>query len=162
MLLTHSLHICHFLYPEDFLPPNAVWLIFFRSLLTYLAGESFPDHLVPLISGWARLGSSWALGLRSDFRFLFHSLRHTCCYCSVAKSYLTLCNPMDCSTPGFPIFSLSSRVCSNSCLLSRWCHLTISSSVISFSCPQSFPSIRVFFSEWAPRIRWPEYWSFSD
>ena len=25
-----------------------------------------------------------------------------CCY-SVAKSYLTLCNPMDCSTPGFPV-----------------------------------------------------------
>ena len=27
---------------------------------------------------------------------------HTCC-CSVAKSGLTLCDPMDCSTPGFPI-----------------------------------------------------------
>ena len=25
------------------------------------------------------------------------------CGCSVAKSHLTLCNPMDCSTPGFPI-----------------------------------------------------------
>ena len=24
-----------------------------------------------------------------------------CCYCRVAQSYLTLCNPMDCSTPGF-------------------------------------------------------------
>ena len=23
------------------------------------------------------------------------------CYCSVAKSFLTLSNPMDCSTPGF-------------------------------------------------------------
>ena len=27
----------------------------------------------------------------------------------------------------------------NSCPLSRWCHPTISSSVIPFSCPQSFP-----------------------
>ena len=27
----------------------------------------------------------------------------------------------------------------NSCPLSRWCHLTISSSVVPFSCPQSFP-----------------------
>ena len=26
-----------------------------------------------------------------------------CCCCSVAKSCLTLCNPMDCSTPGFPV-----------------------------------------------------------
>ena len=26
-----------------------------------------------------------------------------CCCCSVAKLYLTLCSPMDCSTPGFPV-----------------------------------------------------------
>ena len=33
------------------------------------------------------------------------------------------------------------RVCSNSCPLSRWCHPTISSSVIPFfSCLQSFPA----------------------
>ena len=36
--------------------------------------------------------------------------------------------------------SLSPRVCSNSCPLSRWYHPTISSSVTPFSsCPQSFP-----------------------
>ena len=27
----------------------------------------------------------------------------TCCCCSVAKSCLTLCDPMDCSMPGFPV-----------------------------------------------------------
>ena len=26
-----------------------------------------------------------------------------CCCCSVAQSYLTLCSPMDCSTPGFSV-----------------------------------------------------------
>ena len=31
-------------------------------------------------------------------------------------------------------------VYANSCPLSRWCHPTISSSVIPFSCPQSFPA----------------------
>ena len=37
--------------------------------------------------------------------------------------------------------SLSPRVCSNSCPLSRWCYLTISSSVGPFSsCLQSFPT----------------------
>ena len=37
--------------------------------------------------------------------------------------------------------SLSLRVCSDSCLLSRWCHPIISSSVVPFSsCPQSFPA----------------------
>ena len=40
-----------------------------------------------------------------------------------------------------PCPSLSSRVCSNSCPLNRWCHPTNSSSVIPFSsCPQSFPA----------------------
>ena len=28
---------------------------------------------------------------------------HDICYCSVAKLWLTLCDPMDCSTPGFPV-----------------------------------------------------------
>ena len=40
-----------------------------------------------------------------------------------------------------PCPSLSPRLCSNSCPLSEWCHLTISSSVAHFfSCPQSFPA----------------------
>ena len=40
-----------------------------------------------------------------------------------------------------PCPSLSLRVCSDSCSLSPWCHLTISSSVTLFpSCPQSFPA----------------------
>ena len=40
-----------------------------------------------------------------------------------------------------PCPSPTSEACSNSCPLSRWCHPTISSSVISFSsCLQSFPA----------------------
>ena len=40
-----------------------------------------------------------------------------------------------------PCLSPTAGVCSNSCPLSRWCHPTISSSVISFSsCLQSFPA----------------------
>ena len=40
-----------------------------------------------------------------------------------------------------PCPSPTLRVYSNSCPLNRWCHPTISSSVIPFSsCPQSFPS----------------------
>ena len=49
----------------------------------------------------------------------------------------------------------------NPCPLSRWCHPTISSSVIPFSCPQSFPASRSFPMSQALRIRWPKYWSFS-
>ena len=58
--------------------------------------------------------------------------------------------------------SSSPRVCSNSCPLSRWCHPTISSSVIPFSsCFQSFPTSGSFFNESALHIRQPKYWSFS-
>ena len=40
-----------------------------------------------------------------------------------------------------PYPSPASRVCSNSCPSSRWCHPTISSSVVPFSsCLQSFPA----------------------
>ena len=39
----------------------------------------------------------------------------------------------------FPCPSSSPGACSNSCPLSRWCHPTISSSVITFSCLQPFP-----------------------
>ena len=27
----------------------------------------------------------------------------SCCFCSVVKSSPALCDPMDCSTPGFPV-----------------------------------------------------------
>ena len=42
--------------------------------------------------------------------------------------------------------SLSPRVCSDSCLLSQWCHPTISSSAACFSfCLQSFPAPESFW-----------------
>ena len=48
---------------------------------------------------------------------------------------------MDCSTPGSPCPSLSPRACSDSCPLSQWCSLVISSSATHFSfCFQSSPA----------------------
>ena len=76
--------------------------------------------------------------------------------CSVAKLCLILCNPMDCSMPGFPV-PLSPRVCSDSCPLSQWCHPTISSRCPLLFLPSIFPSIRVFSNELALHIRWPKY-----
>ena len=52
----------------------------------------------------------------------------------------------------------------NSCPSHRWCHWTISSSVVPFSSSlQSFPAPlpRVFSNESVLCIRWPKYWSFS-
>ena len=48
-----------------------------------------------------------------------------------------------------PCPSLSPRVCSNSCPLSRWCHPTISSSAVPFSSShQSFPASGSFPVSW--------------
>ena len=61
-----------------------------------------------------------------------YAVINECCCCSFIKSCPILCSLKDCSTPGF-LPSLSPGVCSNSCLMSQWCHATISSSVIPFS-----------------------------
>ena len=60
-----------------------------------------------------------------------------------------------------PCPSPTPRACSNWCPPSRWCHPTISPSVVPFSsCLQSFPD-QGLFNESALRIRWPKYWSFN-
>ena len=84
----------------------------------------------------------------------------TCC-CSVAQSCPILCDPTDCSTPGFPVFhhsrsllklmSIESVMPSNHLIL---CHPLL-------LLPSVFPSIRVFSNELALHIRWPKYWCFS-
>ena len=61
-------------------------------------------------------------------------------------SHVCLCDPVDCSTPGFPILYYLSE-CSSSCSLSQWYYLTISSSVtLSSFCPQSFPESGSFMN----------------
>ena len=59
-----------------------------------------------------------------------------------------------------PCPSPTPGACSNSCPSSQWCHLIISSFVIPFSCPQSFPA-SVFSNESVLHIRRSKYWSFS-
>ena len=58
-------------------------------------------------------------------------------YCSVAKLCLTL-QPHGLQHTRLPCPLPVPQVCSNSCLVSQWCHPTISSSVVPFSSPQSF------------------------
>ena len=85
-------------------------------------------------------------------------------YSSVAQSCLTLCDPMDCSMPDFPVHhqlleftqtqthdSLKSVMPSNHLILC--CPRLLLLSI--------FPSIRIFSNESALCIRWPKYWSFN-
>ena len=61
-------------------------------------------------------------------------------FSSVDQSCPTLWDPMDCSMPGLPVNHKLLEFNSNSCPLSQWCHPAISSSVVPFSCLQSFPA----------------------
>ena len=82
--------------------------------------------------------------------------------CSVqynsAQPCLTLCDPMDCSTLGFPIhrqlpeiFQTQVHWVGDAIIL---CHPLLP--------PSIFPSIRVFSNESVLcQYRWPKYWSFS-
>ena len=89
---------------------------------------------------WQRVGHDWG------------NLAQTHTYinsCSVAQLCLTLCDPIDCSMPSFPVLH---------CLLefaqthAHWVgdtiHPTISSSVTSFSWPQFFPGSGYFPKRW--------------
>ena len=49
----------------------------------------------------------------------------------------------------------------NPCPLSRWCHPIISSSVVPFSCPHSFPASESFPMSQLFASGWPKCWSFS-
>ena len=83
-------------------------------------------------------------------------------FSSVAQSCLTLCDPMDCSTPGLPVHYQPPGAYSNSCpieLVIPSNHLILCFPLLLL--PSIFPSIRVFSDESALRIRWPKYWGFS-
>ena len=74
---------------------------------------------------------------------------------------LNLCDPMDCSTPGFPVLHYLPEFAQT--------HVHWVGDAIQPSHPLSpllllpsvFPILRVFSNELALCIRWPKYWSFS-
>ena len=81
-------------------------------------------------------------------------------FSSVSQLYPTLCDPMDCSTPGFPVHhqlpELPKLISIKSVMLSN--HLILCCLLLL---PSISPSIRIFSNESALRIRWSKYWSFS-
>jgi len=83
------------------------------------------------------------------------------CYCSIAKSCMPLCDPVDCSTPGFPVFYYLLEFAQTHVhrVSDASSHLILCHPLLIL--PSIFPSIRVFFNELALHIRWPKYWSFS-
>ena len=84
-----------------------------------------------------------------------------CLVSSVAQSCLTLCDPMDCSTPGLPVHHQLPELTQTH--IHRVGHAIQPSHPLSSLSPPifNFPSIRVFSNESVIRIRWPKNWSFS-
>ena len=85
---------------------------------------------------------------------------NSCRRCSVAQLCPILCDPMDCSTPGFPVLHYLPELAQT--------QVRSVSDASQPSCPVTpspltliFPSIRLCSNELALGIRWPKYWSFS-
>ena len=119
--------------------------------------DSFSSFIV--MEGPASSCQFWVITCSVLERVGFMESLFYCC-CSVAQLCLTLCDPVDSSTPGFPFtishsllkfMSIESVMPSNHLIL---CHPLLLP-------PSVFPSIRVFSNELALGIRWAKYWSFS-
>ena len=80
-------------------------------------------------------------------------------FSSVAQSCLTLCDPMNCSTPGLPVHrqlpEFTQLMSTESVMPSS--HLILCCPLLLL--PPIPPSIRVFSNESTLHMRWPKYWS---
>ena len=79
-------------------------------------------------------------------------------FSSVSQSCLTLCDPMNCSTPGLPVHHQLPEFTQT--------HVHRVSDAIQpcsplLLLPSIPPSIRAFSNESTLRMRWPKYWIFS-
>ena len=87
--------------------------------------------------------------------------KKVCCCCSVTQSCLTLYDPMNCSTSGYRVLTISWS------LLKLMCTESVIPSNLLILChpllllPSILPSIGVFSNELALPIRLSKYWSFS-
>ena len=122
-------------------------------------------------TGLQRVGRDWANSLSLSIYMVKSNpenivtwlsillLNYICC--SVAQSCLTLREPVDCSTPGFPVLHYLPEFAQ---IHIYWVDDAIQPShslLLLPLLPLIFPSIRVFSNELVLHIRCPKYWIFS-
>ena len=94
---------------------------------------------------WVGSGSWWWTGKPGVLQSMGARLSNW----TELKSCPTLCDPMNCSMPGFSVLHYLPEFAQTQGPLSQRCHPTISSSVAPFSsCPQSFPESESFPMSW--------------
>ena len=88
-------------------------------------------------------------------------MKFCCSCCSVTKSCMILCDPMNCRLPGSPVlyYLLAFAQIHVHWGDDAFC-LSLFSAYPFFFCLQSFPE-SVFSNESVLWIRWPKYWNFS-
>ena len=100
-------------------------------------------------------------GLQQHLPFWPHPYT-TVPWCSVTQSCPTLCDPMNCSTPGLPVhhqfLEFTQTHVQESMMPSN--HLILCRPLLLL--PSNFPNVRVFSNKSALCIRWPKYWSFGS
>ena len=115
---------------------------------TYILNEQV-KRTNPSSSSSFKFRDSLKISFYWDLSLLSSQWLLTFCCCSVTKLYSTLCDPMDCSTSGFPVLEFA-KFTSIELVMPTGHPLLLS----------IFPSIRVFSNESSVCIRWPKYWSF--
>ena len=135
----------------------AIWGVLCFHANCKMIGSNFVKNIIDSLIGiayqffgtqsslWSKSHiSTWLL--EKPYLWLYRPLLANWCLCfvsfsSVTQLSLTLCDPMNCSMPGFPVHHQFLGSCSYSCSSSQWWHPTISASVVPFSsCLQSFPA----------------------
>ena len=104
-----------------------------------------------LISWWNKSHQAW----------LWWDVVYSVQFSSVNQLCPTLCEPMDCSMPGFPVHHQFPEL-----LKLMSIELAMPSNHLILCCPllllpSIFPRIRIFSNESVLGIRWSKYWSFS-
>ena len=115
-----------------------------------IAGRFFTTEPLRKPFSYFQLFSGWGICINL-LKFQFSS---------VARSRPTLCDTMNCNTPGLPVYHQLSEFTQT--------HVHRVGNALQPSHPRPLlllppipPSIKVFSNESTLRMRWPKYWSFS-
>ena len=130
-------------------------------LLKYLGKDCNTSFIVLVIVAYITSLNALKISKMGFLPFLIDEIEfNLTSVSSVQLLRSTICDPMECSTPGFPVHHQLPEFAQTHV---HWLGDAIQHLILchTLHLPSIFPSIRVFSNESVPHIRWPKYWSFS-